>query len=179
MAKSIKNSIGILGGSFDPPHKGHLIISKISLKKLKLKKLYWVVTKRNPFKKKSYFQLKDRINKCKKITKNHKIIKVEHLDNKIQSNRTIKVVNYLKKRDKNSKIYLIIGSDNLINFHKWKSWKKILKICELVVFSRKGFDQKAKKSAINKHLKNNIIFINKKIDISSTELRGHQKKMVS
>ena len=55
MAKSIKNSIGILGGSFDPPHKGHLIISKISLKKLKLKKLYWVVTKRNPFKKKSYF----------------------------------------------------------------------------------------------------------------------------
>ena len=44
--------IGILGGSFDPPHKGHLYISKIALKKLKLNKILWIVTKKNPFKKK-------------------------------------------------------------------------------------------------------------------------------
>ena len=111
MTKSIIKSIGILGGSFDPPHRGHLVISKISLKKLKLKILYWIVTKKNPFKKKSYFQLKDRINKCKKIIKKNKKIKIENLENKIKSNRTIKVINYLNKRDKNSKIYLIIGSD--------------------------------------------------------------------
>ena len=46
-----KNGLGILGGSFDPPHKGHLIISKISLKKLRIKKVYWILTKKNPFKK--------------------------------------------------------------------------------------------------------------------------------
>ena len=177
MTKSIIKSIGILGGSFDPPHRGHFVISKISLKKLKLKILYWIVTKKNPFKKKSYFQLKDRINKCKKIIKKNKKIKIENLENKIKSNRTIKVINYLNKRDKNSKIYLIIGSDNLINFHKWRSWKKILKICKLVVFSRKGFDKKAKKSVINKYLKNNIIFINKKVNISSTELRRNYQKL--
>jgi len=51
----LNNTIGILGGSFDPPHLGHLKISKISLKKLNLKKIYWVITKKNPFKKKPFF----------------------------------------------------------------------------------------------------------------------------
>ena len=48
-----KNRIGILGGSFDPAHKGHLAISKVAAKKLKLKKIFWAITKKNPFKKKS------------------------------------------------------------------------------------------------------------------------------
>ena len=51
MVKPKGNFIGLLGGSFDPPHKGHLEISQIALKKLKLKKVFWVVTKKNPLKK--------------------------------------------------------------------------------------------------------------------------------
>ena len=71
-----KKGIGILGGSFDPPHKGHLKISNISLKKIKLKKIYWIVTKKNPFKKTPHFSLKERILRCHKITqKNSKIKK--------------------------------------------------------------------------------------------------------
>ena len=52
-----RETIGIFGGSFDPPHKGHVEISKISIKKIKLKKIYWVITKRNPFKKNLFFHL--------------------------------------------------------------------------------------------------------------------------
>ena len=62
--KNIK--IGILGGTFDPPHIGHLYISKIALKKLKLSKLIWAVTKRNPLKKKPYLDVKTRIKLSKK-----------------------------------------------------------------------------------------------------------------
>ena len=51
-------NIGILGGTFDPPHKGHLYISKIAIRKLKLNKLIWIVTKKNPLKKKSFFKFK-------------------------------------------------------------------------------------------------------------------------
>ena len=59
--------IGILGGTFDPPHKGHLHISKIALRKLKLKKILWVVTKKNPLKNKPYIKLKERIKLSKKL----------------------------------------------------------------------------------------------------------------
>ena len=71
-----KNEIGILGGSFDPVHKGHLQISEIAIKKIKLKKVYWVVTKKNPFKKKPFFSLKQRITKIKKLVGKSKIIEV-------------------------------------------------------------------------------------------------------
>ena len=71
---SSKNEIGILGGSFDPVHKGHLQISKIAIKKIKLKKIYWVVTKKNPFKKRPFFSLKQRLTKIKELVGKSNII---------------------------------------------------------------------------------------------------------
>ena len=81
--KNIK--IGILGGTFDPPHKGHLHISKIALKKLKLNKLVWAITKKNPLKKKPYLKIKERIKLSKKITSKDKKIFVSCFDYKIKS----------------------------------------------------------------------------------------------
>ena len=78
--------IGILGGTFDPPHKGHIYISQITLKKLKLNKILWIVTKKNPLKKKPYLSAKARIKLSKKITKNNKRIFVKYFDNNISSN---------------------------------------------------------------------------------------------
>ena len=68
MANIQKKYVGILGGSFDPAHKGHLGISKIAIKKLKLKKIYWVITKKNPFKNKPFYSLYERIKYAKKIS---------------------------------------------------------------------------------------------------------------
>jgi len=173
MVEPTKKAIGIFGGSFDPPHKGHLTISKISLKKLNLKKIYWIVAKKNPFKKITFFNINRRIKKCKDLTKKIKKIEVKFLDKLVKSSNTIDIVRYLAKKNRNTKFFLIIGSDNLINFHKWKSWKHLVKISQLVVFPRRGFDKKAKKSVITKYLKQNkIMFIkSKKIDISSSQLR--------
>ena len=171
MKNNLEN-IGVLGGSFDPPHKGHLYVSKKSIKNLKLKKVIWAITKKNPLKKKPFFSFKLRKKLCRKIIKGHKKIQLKHYENKIKSKTTIAVLKYLSKEKKN-KLFFIIGSDNLINFHKWKDYKKILKISDLVVFSRKGFDTKAKKSVIMKTLKSkNIKFFKKlKINISSSKLR--------
>ena len=112
------------------------------------------------------------------MVKKDKKIHIEYLDDRIKSLRTIEALKYLKKKNKKSKIFLIIGSDNLIHFHKWFAWKKILQMCELVVFSRKNFDKKARKSPIIRSFKNkNIIFIkNQKIDISSTKIREYYKR---
>ena len=170
---SSKNEIGILGGSFDPVHKGHLQISKIAIKKIKLKKVYWVVTKKNPFKKKPFFSLKQRLTKIKKLVGKSKIIEVLYLDGIIRSSRSIDVVKYILKKKKPKNLYFLIGSDILSELHKWKSWKKIVKLTKLVVFSRIGYDKTRKGSTVVKYLKKkNIIFIkNKPIQISSTFLR--------
>ena len=171
-----KKYIGLLGGSFDPAHKGHLGISKIAIKKLKLKKIYWIVTKKNPLKNEAFYSLDERIKYSKKVAKDQKKIKTIYLDNIIKSSRIIDVINYFIKKKKIKNIFFIIGSDNLIQFHRWKSWKKIIKLVKLIVFSRRGYDRKGMKSIVAKNFKNRIIFIkNKPISISSTQLRKRMK----
>ena len=176
MAIIQKKYIGLLGGSFDPAHKGHLSISKIAIKKFKLQKIYWVITKKNPFKNKAFYSLDERINFAKKISKFQKKIQIIHLDNIVKSSRSIDIINYFIKKKNVKNIYFIIGSDNLIGFHKWKNWKKIVKLVKLIVFSRKGYDRKSMKSTVFKNFKNKIIFIkNKPIEISSTKLKSQTR----
>ena len=85
MVKPSNRSVGLLGGSFDPAHKGHLVISKIAIKKMKLNKILWVVTKQNPFKKKAFYSLTQRMEKAKKLPCNTKKIIVIYLDNSVRS----------------------------------------------------------------------------------------------
>ena len=102
-----------------------MIIAQSAIKKIKLNKLFWIVAKKNPFKKKTYFSLNKRMELSENLVKNEKKIIVKFLDNRIKSSRTINNIMYLIRKNKNSKFFLVIGSDNLINFHKWKSWKKL------------------------------------------------------
>ena len=167
-----KNKIGILGGSFDPAHKGHLAISKEAVKRFKLKKVIWAITKKNPFKKKSSLDLTNRIKICKKILKKIKTIEVKFYENKIKSNKTISLINYFTK-DKKNEIYFIMGADNLINFHKWHKWQIISKKCNIIVYDRYGYKKKSLNSKTYKSLnREKLKFINfNKVNISSSQLR--------
>ncbi len=173
MNRSNSNKIGILGGSFDPPHKGHIKISIESKKKFKLDKIIWAITKKNPFKSKSNLNLKDRIILSKKIIQKYPFIKVQFFEKKIQSNRTINLINYLIRKNKNTSLYLIMGADNLINFHKWVKWEQIARKCRILVFDRTGFKTKSINSFSYKKLrKKGLKFIKfKKVNISSSKLR--------
>ena len=176
MQKFLENKylkIGILGGSFDPPHKGHLYISKIALKKLDLKKVIWIITKKNPLKKNPYLSIQKRLKLCKKITKKEKKISIKYLDNKVNSMHTFDMLNYIKKINKKKKLFFIIGSDNLANFHKWKNWKKIPKIAKLVIFPRQNCPIKSTNNTLYKSLSKSdwILIKSKKINISSSLIR--------
>ena len=166
-----KKKIGILGGTFDPPHEGHLEISKQAKKKFKLTYITWAITEKNPFKSKSSLSLKERIKFAKKIIKSNKFIKIKFYEDKIKSNKTIDLINYIKKND--LKIYFIMGADNLINFHKWYKWKLISQKCNILVFDRRGYKAKSLKSITFKQLnQKNLTFIKfKKVNISSSQLR--------
>ena len=168
----IKDKIGVLGGSFDPPHKGHLAISVEAKKRYNLKKIIWAITEKNPLKNKSKNSLFKRINDCKKITDKKRFIQIKFLEKIIKSNKTIDLINYLKKKTK-SEIYFIMGADNLINFHKWHKSKQISKKCNILVFDRQGYRRKSLKSKtyINKNPKNLEFIKFKKVNISSSKLR--------
>ena len=169
MKKKIK--IGILGGSFDPAHKGHVKISKESKKRFRLDYIIWAITKKNPFKEMSGTNLKSRINYAKKIVKKENFIKVKFYENELKSNKTIDLINFMKKRKID--LYFIMGADNLINFHKWHKWKSISKKCNILVFDRNGYRAKSLKSITFKKLnKKGLNFIKfKKVNISSSQLR--------
>jgi len=167
-----KNKIGILGGSFDPAHKGHLAISKEAKKKFNLKKIIWAITKKNPFKIESQVSLTTRIKYCKKIIKKNTFIKVKFYENIIKSNKTVNLINYISRNKKNE-IYFLMGADNLIDFHKWYKWKSISQKCNIIVFDRHGYKKKSLNSTTFKRLNNkNLKFIEfDKVKISSSQLR--------
>ncbi len=172
MSRKLKK-IGILGGTFDPCHKGHLKISKEAKKKFKLSKVIWAVTKKNPFKRKSSYNLEERLKNSKNLTKKYKFIQVNYYENIIKSNKTINLIKYLNKKYNNSKLYLIMGADNLIHFHKWSKWRNISSRCDIIVFDRYPYKSKALKSLAFKQIdRQKLKFINfKKVNISSSQLR--------
>ena len=168
--KPKKIKIGVLGGTFDPAHKGHLKISIQAKKEFDLKNIIWAITKQNPFKSKSSSNLRNRKQFAKKLIGKNDYIKVKFYEDKISSNKTIDLIKHLNKK---FEIYFIMGADNLINFHKWYKWKSIIKESNILVFDRQGYKAKSLKSVtFNKVNKKRLKFINfKKVNISSSQLR--------
>ena len=167
-----KVKIGVLGGSFDPAHIGHLAISKEAKKRFNLKKVIWAITKKNPFKTESKTSVTERIKYCKKIIGVNSFIKVKFYEKIIKSNKTFNLINYLKK-NKNIEIYFLMGADNLIHFHKWYKSETISKKCNILVFDRHGYKKNSLKSKTFRQLsKTSLQFIEfNKVNISSSQLR--------
>jgi nicotinate-nucleotide adenylyltransferase len=170
--KPEKIKIGILGGTFDPAHKGHLEISKEAKKRFNLKNIVWAITKKNPFKNESKSSLKSRMQFAKQIIDKNDYIKIKFYEERIGSNKTIDLIKYLEK-SKKFEIYFIMGADNLVDFHKWYKWRSISKKCNILVFDRLGYKAKSLKSITFKQInEKKLRFINfKKVNISSSQLR--------
>ena len=170
--QKIKKKIGILGGTFDPAHKGHIAISKEALKKFNLKSIIWAITDQNPFKDKSKNNLRNRIKFCKKIIGKNNLVKVRYFENIINSNKTSDLIDYLSK-NYNFDIFFLMGADNLVNFHKWHKWKNILKKSKLIVFDRHGYKKRSLNSRTFKgSYDEQVTFVEfNKVNISSSQLR--------
>ena len=190
MKLRIQNNLGILGGTFDPPHKGHLHISKLVIKKLDLKLLYWAITKQNPLKKITPHNNENKRKiLCKQLTRGEKKIKLLNTSDIKNSNLTINILQKIKKKiSKKTNLFFIIGADNLVQLHQWKEYKKIFSLCTVVVMNRIGYKKPALTSpAAKKFRKTKIsldtllkigpkqkewVYINNKgINVSSSRLR--------
>ena len=190
MKLRIQNNLGILGGTFDPPHKGHLHISKLVIKKLYLTTLYWAITKQNPLKKTTPHNNENkRKTLCRQLTRSEKKIKLLNTSDIKNSNLTINILQKIKKKiTKKTNLFFIIGADNLVQLHQWKDYKKIFSLCTVVVMNRIGYKKPALTSpAAKKFRKTKIsldtllkigpkqkewVYINNKgINVSSSRLR--------
>ena len=96
--------IGLLGGSFDPPHKGHLFISLEAKKILKLDEVWWIVTPQNPLKISKPATYQERVKNCRNITRNYPIF-VKEIEKKIRSEYSYKTINYILQHYKNIKFF--------------------------------------------------------------------------
>ena len=185
-------TIGLLGGSFDPPHKGHVYISLEAKKILKLDDVWWLVTPQNPLKISKPATYEERIKNCHNITIG-KPIKIVEIEKKINSIYSFQSLIYIQNHYKNIKFFWLMGADNLINFHHWEKWREIFNNISIVVFKRHGYNHKALKSISSKTFSHfqivsnpiNLVHFNQlpswvwvnnlEIRISSTEIRKHRQ----
>ena len=133
---SPKQKIGILGGSFNPAHEGHLSISKIALQRLNLDEIWWIISPRNPLKKYDIlYDFEERVSSAKKvIDTNH--ISISKLEKNAQIRYTIGTVEYLKTRYVGTKFVWIMGADNLKDFHRWREWDKLALTVPIAIIDR-------------------------------------------
>ncbi len=146
--------IGILGGTFDPPHIGHLNISLEAVKRFQLNKVIWLVTKKNPLKKNnSENNISSRIKLCNEfIKKNKNIIKVQYTEEKTGSNFLFDNVGYIINKSADHKYYFIMGADSFIKFNQWKKYNELLSKLSIIVINRPEYSIKSLNSIAAKKL---------------------------
>jgi len=134
--------IGLLFGSFNPIHVGHLIIANYMANYTELDKVWLVVSPQNPLKKYSDLaNTYDRLEMAKLATDNSNNIKVSDVELKLpQPSYTIDTLAYLKEKHPEHEFALIMGSDNLVSLPKWKNYKLILRDYRIFVYPRPGYE---------------------------------------
>lgn len=174
--------IGILGGSFDPPHKGHISLAKQLIRKQIVDQIWLMPCFSHAFPEKQLSKVKNRLdmtNLCK--SKNIKISKIEIT--KRTTSYTIDTINKLKKLYPNNDFFWIMGSDQIKELPRYKSWQEIIKNHNLIIYPRsssyKKIVQDAKFHMNLLFVPKNIIVLNPKkfkiIKISSTQIRENVK----
>jgi nicotinate-nucleotide adenylyltransferase len=128
--------IGLLGGSFNPPHLAHRAISLFAIKRLKLDRVWWLVTPGNPLKDDgALHDLGERIDAARRVADDPRI-DVSCLEAVIGVRYTVDTINYLRRRASGLRFVWIMGADNLAQFHRWQSWRRIASEVPIAVIDR-------------------------------------------
>lgn len=129
--------VGLLGGSFNPAHEGHVHVSLTALKALKLDEVWWLVSPQNPLKpKKDLASYETRLGKAREIAEAYREIKVTDLEEKKGLNYTCTTVRYLLRHFPHTHFIWLMGADNLAQFHRWRRWREIAARIPFAVFDR-------------------------------------------
>ena len=127
--------IGLLGGSFDPPHAGHVHITEMALRTMRLDRVWWLVTPGNPLKANGPADLQRRMEACRRLM-HHPRVTITDLEAKIGTRFTADTLAWLLRHYPKVRFVWLMGADNLVNFHHWEHWDWIMEAVPVGVLAR-------------------------------------------
>jgi nicotinate-nucleotide adenylyltransferase len=131
--------IGLYGGSFDPPHPGHRHVAVMALKRLRLDRVWWVVTPGNPLKNVSRLAAGAKRQEATRRLARHPRFAVTGLETELAVIFTVETIRYLVRRRPDLRFVWIMGADSLASFHRWRHWREIAALVPMAVVDRPGW----------------------------------------
>ena len=130
--------IGLLGGSFNPPHEGHALITRLALRRLRLDRVWWLVTPGNPLKSQGELAaLQKRVEAARRLVAGPRVV-VTDIEARIGARYTYETLAWIKRRAPSVHFVWIMGADNLRQFDRWRHWRAIADLVPIVVVDRPG-----------------------------------------
>ena len=155
-------TVGLLGGSFNPAHGGHVEMSAAARRALGLSRVWWLVSPQNPLKVAEGYQPFDhRVRHARALTKGTRWLTVTDLEASLPSRFTADTLAHLKERFPKTRFVWLMGADNLAGFHHWDRWEEIAKAMPICVVSRPGYDMAALKSVAARRLASSRVALTK------------------
>lgn len=131
-------AVGLFGGSFNPPHEGHLLVAEIALRRLGLDQLWWMVTPGNPLKSRSELALLgDRLAMSEKLIDDPRI-KITAFEKTLGGSYTADTLAFVKAKNPLVHFVWVMGADSLKTFHHWQKWQTIASTFPIAVIDRPG-----------------------------------------
>lgn len=149
--------IGVMGGTFNPPHDGHALISRTALRRLGLDQLWWVVTPGNPLKQNNGLPpARDRMALCRKLAPDTRM-RITAFEEDLHTPYTAATMAFLLQRYPQVRFCWIMGADNLASFHRWQNWRDIAGNVPIAVVDRPGWRLRALASPAAHWMRRNYV----------------------
>lgn len=129
--------VGLLGGSFDPPHPGHVHITTQALRRFKLDRVWWLVSPGNPLKTRGPAPIEIRLRAARELMQ-HPRVEVTDLEARLGTRYTAATLTQLRQRYRGVRFVWLMGADNLASFHRWDQWRWIMRTVPVGVLARPG-----------------------------------------
>ncbi len=129
--------IGLLGGSFDPPHAGHVHITREAIKRFGLDAVWWLVSPRNPLKAHGPAPLGRRMAAAQRIMR-HPRVHISDFEAQIGARHTARTLEALRDLRPDLKFVWLMGADNMVEFHLWRDWRRIMETVPIGILARPG-----------------------------------------
>ena len=138
--------IGLLGGSFNPPHQGHALVTRMAVTRLRLDRVWWLVTPGNPLKSQADLAaLQARVEAARHLIESPRVA-VTDIETHIGARYTYDTLAWLMRRAAGVRFVWIMGADNLRQFHLWRHWRDIADLVPIAVVDRPGSTLRAMSS---------------------------------